>query len=145
MTPSAASIPALHAAYCRLTGQQIGLNMARENTWFEWLRWRRERPFTVADLAAVIKHLQTGIKKGDRNPGSLKFSNLIGNPDYFEEDLGLALATARPKPPAMQTVRTLTADGQHTERVLPADGTKATARPVAEVIAAMRAAVENRP
>lgn len=138
-----ALIEALHDTYCRLTGQQITLNLARESQWFEWCRFRRHRPFTTDDLAAVIRHLQAAIKKGDRNPGALKFSNLIGNPDYFEEDLGLARASARPARPVTHTVSTVTADGQRTERVVPADGTQNTAIPVAQVIAAMRAAVEG--
>lgn len=87
-----AAIRTLHAAYVGASGQAVGLNMDRERTWAEWLRWRPEAPFTEQDLRDVIFHLHRGIKDGSRNPGALRFRNLIGSPDYFEEELALVRA-----------------------------------------------------
>ena len=81
----------LHAEYCTRTGFEIELNYARERQWGEWLSWRPGKPFTVEDLRRVIAYIRQGIHKGERNDGALKFSNLIGSPDRFEADLGLAL------------------------------------------------------
>ena len=96
MQSASAQVNALHAEYCSRTGFEIALNFQRERQWGEWLAWRREKPFTVDDLRRVIGHIRQGIHKGDRNDGALKFSNLIGQPDRFEEDLGLAIKSLRP-------------------------------------------------
>ena len=84
----------LHDAYCARTGFDLRLNMARELSWQRWLAfsgftWR------VPDLARVIGYLRSEIKKGTRNAGALKFSNLIEQPDRFEEDHALATAAAK--------------------------------------------------
>lgn len=81
-------IKKLHAAYCTLTGFRISLDMMREGVWFEWLR----KGFTQEDLQLVVRHLRKGINDGQRNAGALKFSNLIGQVDHFEEDLAMARA-----------------------------------------------------
>lgn len=86
-----AEIQAMHAIYCRLTGFQLSLDMAREHAWFEV----RRRGVGPAELGVLIGHLQRQIKAGNRNPGCLKFRNLVGNPDYLEEDLAEAKAQAR--------------------------------------------------
>lgn len=95
-----AEIESLHRVYGEVTGQPINLTMDRDRTWFEWMA----RKFTEVDLRMVVRHLKVGINQGKRNDGALKFSNLIGNPDLFEEDLaacrkvrGVSLA---PKPAA---------------------------------------------
>lgn len=85
-------IKQLHVEYCSRTGFEILLNMARENTWKDWLFYNREQPFTVEDLKLVIAFLRSKIRANERNEGSLRFRNLIGNPDYFEEDLEQAKA-----------------------------------------------------
>ncbi len=81
-----ANIQKLHALYVALTGLEIRLDMAREREWFEWAR----RGFTEDDLRLVILHIKRGITAQKRNPGALKFRNLICQPDYFEEDLAEA-------------------------------------------------------
>lgn len=129
----ASQIPALHAEYCRLTGQQIDMNFARESTWFEWLRFRRTCPFTVGDLRCVVEWLKRIIRTGDRKPAALAFRNLIGMPDFFEEDLAMARQAARPRTAeAPRTIRTTTADGVTTERRTTNPGTDETSRPVSE-------------
>lgn len=84
-------IEKLHALYIVLTGLDVRLDMARESVWFEWLR----RGHTEQDLRDVVAHLRQGIRAGDRKPASLKFSNLINQVDYFEEDLAMARAQKR--------------------------------------------------
>jgi hypothetical protein len=91
MTP----IESLHRAYVQLTGLDIRLDMARESDWFLYLK----KGFDQDDLRLVIAHLKKGIQSGARNPGALKFRNLIVQLDYFEEDLAQARAEARIKKP----------------------------------------------
>lgn len=84
-------IEGLHGLYVGLTGLQLRLDMQREQEWFWWL----QRGFTEEDLRLVVGHLKRGIAAGKRNPGALKFSNLIVPVDYFEEDLAEARARTR--------------------------------------------------
>lgn len=78
---------ALHQEYCARTAYDLVLNGMRENTWRDWITYNREQPFTVEDLKLVIAYLRVKIRASERNEGALRFRNLIGNPDYFEEDL----------------------------------------------------------
>lgn len=86
-------IQALHAAYVSATGLDIRLDISREREWFEYVN----KGFTQEDLRLVIEHLKRGIREQRRNPGALKFRNLIGQLDYFEEDLAEARALTRAK------------------------------------------------
>ena len=90
-------VKALHAAYEARTGYTITLNMMRERQWVEWLKWS-DYAWTETELARVIGYLRRKIAKGDRNDGALKFGNLIGQPDHFEEDLALAVEEAAKSP-----------------------------------------------
>lgn len=110
---------ALHAWYCAATRQPISWTMGRMMIWEQWLA----RGHNGSELAKVIKYLQPRIDRGERNAGALKFRNLIGDVDAFEEELGMILAhenkTRRgPLPPlpdavaapiaaAVQTARTI--------------------------------------
>lgn len=91
MTPLQTRIHKLHALYIALTGLDVRLDMARENDWVIWLRMGGDE----AGLPIVIAHIRRGIKENKRNHGALKFRNLIGQPDYYEEDLAEAKAMAR--------------------------------------------------
>jgi hypothetical protein len=113
MTPPNAMqlVKELHAAYVARTGYELAYNMARENGWREWCAFG-EWKWTVSDLSRVIGYLKAKIRKGERNEGALKFANLIGRPDNFEEDLNLARAEAKkvfggtprsPRPAAAET------------------------------------------
>lgn len=84
-------IVALHHEYRALTGMDIGLDFCRERQWADWMRkgWTRD------DLSLVVNHLKKGIREGKRNMGALKFHNLIGQIDFFEEDLSVARAEQR--------------------------------------------------
>ena len=86
----------LHQLYCDLTGQAgMGLRFERERLWFDWVRCGWGEP----ELRVVVRYLKAGIAEGKRNHGALKFSNLIGQPDRFEEDLFEARRVQRPARP----------------------------------------------
>lgn len=84
----------LHATYVARSGYEITLNMQRENAWREWCQFG-DWKWMPEDLARVIGYLRAQIRNDKRNDGALKFSNLIGQPDKFEEDLALARAAAK--------------------------------------------------
>jgi len=92
----------LHAEYCAKTGFEINLNYSHERQWGEWLAWRKGRPFNIDDLSRVIGYIKAGMHGSDKDrprrfESALRFSNLIGRPDLFEEELQLALkAIKRP-------------------------------------------------
>jgi hypothetical protein len=98
------TVKALHASYCARTGLEVVYNMARENTWREWLAWSGYT-WGEKELALVIGYLKNGIRHGDRNEGALRFLNLIGHPDRFEEDLAFAKKWRRQAGPATARVR----------------------------------------
>jgi len=153
----------LHSIYCNETGLHVGLDTARERDWYDWLK--RLAPTSsptlsptssiridkVSDkggresspeqaLRLVIAHLQRGIREQKRNPGALKFRNLIGMPDYFEEDLAEARAQARGAQSKVQSPKS---------KVLQATGRTATepdraARTPAQIMAADQAFAEFR-
>lgn len=93
-------IAQLHRAYVQCTGLSLPLDMQRESMWFDWLRCLKPQ---LADmhigpeqaLRIVIMRIRAGICSERRQPGALKFRNLIGQPDYFQEDLAEALAVER--------------------------------------------------
>lgn len=87
----------LHAHYCARTGFEMILNDPRRRMWWDWCcyaawTWSKD------DLGRVIGYLLRQIKIDKRNEGALKITNLIGQPDKFEEDLGLAKKAAKPNP-----------------------------------------------
>lgn len=90
-------LQALHAEYQARTGYTIRWNMHRERQWCEWSAWS-EHTWGTTELARVISYLRGKIAKSERNDGALKFDNLIGQPDRFEEDLNLALEAAKGAP-----------------------------------------------
>jgi len=98
MTITESEIAALHEAYCKLTDQPgYPLRFNRQHNWYHWCQCG----FTLDDLKLVIRYLKRGISNGKRNPGALKFSNLICQPDRFEDDLFEArrvLNVRKPRP-----------------------------------------------
>ena len=92
----------LHAIYIRETGLDLPMRMGRDRAWFHWM----QSGFTEADLVMVVRFLKRGIAAQERNPGCLRFRNLIEMLDYFDEELAMAkkAASARtPRPSMMQT------------------------------------------
>ena len=126
-------IKSLHAIYGQLTGLVIPLDMQRQSMWYEWQRRGHGEP----ELREVIAHLRRGIRDQKRNQGALKFRNLIGMPDYFEEDLAEARATRRAfqARPQVQLAGVLRSTGRPTEP-------KGEAKPVAKTIAEIAASSE---
>jgi hypothetical protein len=143
--PMKSDIAALHRAYTDATGLDIALTMDRERAWFEWMRYRSDDPFKADDLRLVVRHLQRGIREQQRNPGCLRFRNLIEMVDSFDEERALARKAmayeAKPRPPATVTVTT-----NGTSRVQPNTNTNDTSKPVGasvdELIRQMRMAVQ---
>lgn len=88
---SVSAVCALHEAYTQLTGFEIVLDAFREASWGQFLA----RGFTVDDMRLVIYSIRKGIESKERKPGALKFRNLIGNLDWFEEDLAEIRAKRR--------------------------------------------------
>lgn len=85
----------LHAHYCARTGFELILNDPRRRMWWDWCCYAAWT-WTKDDLGRVIGYLLSQIKVDKRNEGALKITNLIGQPDKFEEDLGLAKKAAKP-------------------------------------------------
>lgn len=129
-------IDQLHARYCALTSPLV-LDYNKRVFWKSWLDYRKHKPFTIQDLETVIRYLKAEIKKGERKPACLLFRNLICNPDYFEEDLGLAQQAMRQKP-ATPRQRILQAAGR------PERDPAMTARSAAQIMAASEALREFR-
>lgn len=92
MTPiDQALIKQLHQAYCQLTGFELSMAYDRERFWYEYLK----AGFNQEDLRLVLIHLKRGIRAKERNPGCLKFSNLIQPLQDFEMELVVARAHSR--------------------------------------------------
>lgn len=122
MTPDNAPeiVKKLHAAYEARTGYQIRLNMHRERMLADWCSWS-DWTWTETDLAIVIFYLRAKVAKGERNEGSLKFENLIGSPDRFEEDLNLAKEARKGQPIARPAKHTTATDIQPPDDLTPAE------------------------
>lgn len=132
-----ATIEQLHRTFCTLTGVQLRMGLSeysREWAWHQFVK----AGFTVDDLICVLRYLQHKIRKGERNPGAVRFSNLIERLELFEETLQMGRAEQRkPKPTALSRIKAM--------RERPANGgtpalTPNTAKPVADYIAALRQA-----
>lgn len=105
-------VRAFHAAYVRETELPMSLGFDRQRSWHTLLTKTFGEPpaaLEIADLVQVIRYLRSGIAKGERNPGCLRFRNLIEQPDYFEEELAMARKVAslrqrsKPRPEAVTT------------------------------------------
>jgi hypothetical protein len=82
------TIQILHKIYCQFSGCDISMGFGRERDWQMFIK----AGFDEEDLRLVLIYLSRGIATGKRNPGCVKFSNVVQNLDYFEEDLALARA-----------------------------------------------------
>lgn len=101
-------IKSLHDLYCRLTGMTIPLTMPRIYQWEFWL----SKGFEEKDLYSVIRMLNVKISQGIKTITCLKFHYLIGNIDWFEEDLAEANALKRRPPPETPRQEILRATGR---------------------------------
>lgn len=120
-------IGALHAAYVEITGMEIRCDYARVSAWQEFIK----RGFTLDDIKLVVFEIRRGISTRSRHVGALRFSNLIVNIEYFEEELAMARANMRSRrPPMTEKDKLLKQTGRATE-------TTGTARTVGTVIQAL--------
>lgn len=87
--------------------------------------------WTEPDLRLVVNHLKRLIRLERRRPESLKFHNLIGNVDGFNEDLADARAESRVKKPTPRQ--------QMLASVGRCEQMTSTARTAAEIMAGNRA------
>jgi len=97
-------VEAMHGAYLAATGfppEVLRLNYNRELAWAELVT----REYTPADVRLVVDFIKRGIRRrldgkaNPRNNGALSFSNLIGNPDKFDEELAGAMLEKAAKAP----------------------------------------------
>ena len=96
----------LHAAWNRATGQHIPLGVCSyeiEHGWFTFLK----AGYTVSDLELVVRYIQAEIRKGERKPAALRWSNCIGDILRFAEELELAIGETRRKPKPTAFARAL--------------------------------------
>lgn len=97
----------LHQVYCESAGMKVSLGFDRERSWYDFI----QAGFDRDDLKLVIGYLLKAVGRGDRNPGSLRFRNLVGQLDAFEEELAMAKAHRRnfkvetPKDKAIRELR----------------------------------------
>jgi hypothetical protein len=93
--PTRAETDALHALYVQLTGYDLRLTPHRISVWTDWFA----QGFRADDLRLVIRYLKLQIRLSKRNQGALRFNNLIGMHDLFEEDRELAREDKRLRSP----------------------------------------------
>ena len=121
------SIRKLHAVFCEKTNWDWEFDFTRLRQWYEWLKWRKSRPFTEDDLRRVIGNIKAGMHKGERREGALRFTNLIGNPDKFEEELSMAMGALKERAPTERK-------GNYKPVVAPAPEERATPEDFAELL-----------
>lgn len=124
---NADAITKLHEKYCGLTGLRVPLTLGRIWNWEQWCL----KGYSEADLEVTIQFLQQKIKANRKTISCLKFSNLIGNTEWFDEDLAEARAIAR-QPRTTPREKILQATGRK-------EPEKVTCRSAADVLAGIRA------
>ena len=138
MTQTMSTIAEMHAAYCRLTGFRLALDMAREQMWYEWT----SRGLGVAEVVALIGHHRRMAAQG-KPARSLVFRGLVGRVDYAEEDLAMIRAQGRVPQGDRGREEVLAATGRATgpqERPARAAGEILSPERLAGYVAAMRRA-----
>jgi hypothetical protein len=83
----------LHGLYEDLTTIEVILSVEKMYAWEAWMT-----RYNAEDLRLVVRMLHGKIKSGVKTWSCLNFRNLIGNLEYFDEDLGEARATSRIAP-----------------------------------------------
>ena len=126
-------ITALHAAYCAALGIDLLLTASAERHWYE----AQGEGVTAETIRAVLADRQKRIRAGVRHKESLLLRNLIGDEDRIGDLLNeFAVLKAAGRVRVMEPGRAavLKATGR------PAEIATVDARPVADVIEAMRKA-----
>ncbi len=84
----------IHRVYQTITNRDIPCTMQMH---FQWSAWKAQG-WTVDDLRLVVQHIKEMIRQDRRRPESLRFHNLIGNTERFNEDISEARSLARIRP-----------------------------------------------
>lgn len=87
-------IARIHGIWNKATGQNIPLGVCSyeiEHGWHQWLK----AGYGESDLLMVVSYLQGEIRKGERRPAALRWSNCIGDVLRFAEEVQLAKAEKR--------------------------------------------------
>lgn len=127
-----------HEAYSQATNFRLPLNYDR----IDWWERLAGQGVTLEDLKLVLRYLQFQIAKGKRFDGCLRFSNLIGYANRFDEELGLARAWARnAKPPP--TVKDRYAPPMNLNTSKTAGQVMATSAQITELLKAAHAAADH--
>lgn len=128
-------VSVLHTAYQKLTGLKLPLIAvcdARRLAWEHFIA----AGHSLKELETVILWLKGEIRAERRQPGALRFSNLIEDLNRFDEELSFAQAETRnaKPPPTPKAVVQQQWSKTATEPV------RQTARPIAEYIADLKRA-----
>lgn len=105
-------IAELHRVYGEMTGLAVPLTQGNIFRWEAWCF----HGFNLADLRLVVGFLKGKIKTGPKTIACLRFSNFIGNPEFFAEDLAEARAVGRRPVVDKGRREVLRVTGRETER-----------------------------
>lgn len=83
----------LHSIFASLTSSEVRWDIGGyvESLWFNWHR----AGYTESDLRLVVGAIRSGIGRGVRNPGALKFKRLIEDLVNFGDELAEAKTNQR--------------------------------------------------
>lgn len=132
----------LHSTWNQLTGQRIPMGVCSYELEYGWLDFIKAG-YTENDLQMVVRYLQAEIRKGDRKPAALRWSNCVKDVLRFAEELELArgsMRRVRPRTP----IETAMAAFRPTVAAVTPNETKVTARPVSELIENLKKAAGMR-
>lgn len=131
-------IKTLHSAWNRATGQDIRMGLCAYSIEFAWHEFIQSG-HTEAELLTVVNYLKAEIKKGERKPAALRFSNLICDGLRFSEELELARGAMKRKTPETPLGRAMRQMRPVVAQVTP-EAARVTAVPVGDLIANLRKA-----
>lgn len=81
----------LHATLCRASGRAEPLTMQKIFAWESWL----SQGWTEADLQMVVKAVRQKVDRRERQESALTFRRIIGDVEFFGEELAACRARAR--------------------------------------------------
>lgn len=104
-----ANLKRLHETYISLSGNDIpwGVTGYIPSIWFTWAK-----QFTESDLRLVLLHLNKQIQLKHRNPGCVRFTNLVQDTIKFAEELAEVKAMLRNRRTETPRQRILAATGR---------------------------------
>lgn len=138
-----AQVSLCHSAYQKLTGFTLPIRSLLDMRRQAWQRLIAAG-YTAADVELVILHLKSEIRAGRRFPGCLRFRNLVEDSEHFQEEVSMAKARNRKRPPSAKESVLAMARPTVEERTPAPDAVKTTASIIPGLLAEMRKAVENQ-